>query len=103
MAFRLTVNGRAASVDVPADMPLLWVLRDVLNLKGTKSSPQWSVSVENGRWVPDRWVGFQGTRRITESYFSRSQTTSKVWSAPPLGSGGDFNTSRSPCRLTNRT
>lgn len=36
MAFRLTVNGRAATVDVPADMPLLWVLRDVLNLKGTK-------------------------------------------------------------------
>jgi len=36
MAFTLTVNGRAATVDVPADMPLLWVLRDVLNLKGTK-------------------------------------------------------------------
>ena len=36
MAFRLTVNGRAATVDVPADMPLLWVLRDILNLKGTK-------------------------------------------------------------------
>lgn len=36
MAFKLTVNGRATSVDVPADMPLLWVLRDVLNLKGTK-------------------------------------------------------------------
>jgi isoquinoline 1-oxidoreductase subunit alpha len=36
MVFKLTVNGRAATVDVPADMPLLWVLRDVLNLKGTK-------------------------------------------------------------------
>ncbi len=36
MAFTLTVNGRAATVDAPADMPLLWVLRDVLNLKGTK-------------------------------------------------------------------
>jgi isoquinoline 1-oxidoreductase subunit alpha len=36
MAFTLTVNGRAATVDVPADMPLLWVLRDVLNLKGAK-------------------------------------------------------------------
>ena len=36
MPYTLTVNGRAASVDVPADMPLLWVLRDVLNLKGTK-------------------------------------------------------------------
>jgi isoquinoline 1-oxidoreductase alpha subunit len=30
------VNGKAVSVDVPADMPLLWVLRDVLGLTGTK-------------------------------------------------------------------
>ena len=36
MPVKFTVNGRAASVDVPADMPLLWVLRDVLDLKGTK-------------------------------------------------------------------
>jgi isoquinoline 1-oxidoreductase subunit alpha len=34
--YRLTVNGRQQTVDVPADMPLLWVLRDTLNLKGTK-------------------------------------------------------------------
>jgi isoquinoline 1-oxidoreductase subunit alpha len=32
----LNVNGKSSTVDVPADMPLLWVLRDVLNLKGTK-------------------------------------------------------------------
>src|SRR5690349_15787154 len=36
MAFTFTVNGKSATVDVPADMPLLWVLRDVLDLKGTK-------------------------------------------------------------------
>lgn len=30
------VNGKTQTVDVPADMPLLWVLRDVLDLKGTK-------------------------------------------------------------------
>jgi isoquinoline 1-oxidoreductase alpha subunit len=36
MKFDLNVNGKAASVDVPQDMPLLWVLRDVLNLPGTK-------------------------------------------------------------------
>jgi isoquinoline 1-oxidoreductase alpha subunit len=30
------VNGTPAAVDVPGDMPLLWVLRDVLDLKGTK-------------------------------------------------------------------
>ena len=36
MPIKLTVNGRAESVDAPGDMPLLWVLRDLLNLKGTK-------------------------------------------------------------------
>src|SRR5262247_1322840 len=36
MPFKLTVNGRATTVNVPADMPLLWALRDVLDLKGTK-------------------------------------------------------------------
>jgi isoquinoline 1-oxidoreductase alpha subunit len=38
MTFKLMVNGQSASVDVPAEMPLLWVLRDVLNLRGTKYS-----------------------------------------------------------------
>lgn len=36
MPFKLTVNGKAVTVDVPADMPLLWVLREVLNMPGTK-------------------------------------------------------------------
>jgi isoquinoline 1-oxidoreductase alpha subunit len=30
------VNGHTSTVDVPGDMPLLWVLRDVLDLKGAK-------------------------------------------------------------------
>jgi isoquinoline 1-oxidoreductase alpha subunit len=33
---RLRVNGQLREVDVPGDMPLLWVLRDVLGLTGTK-------------------------------------------------------------------
>jgi isoquinoline 1-oxidoreductase alpha subunit len=33
---KLDVNGKQHEVDVPADMPLLWVLRDVLGLTGTK-------------------------------------------------------------------
>ncbi len=36
MPYTLTVNGNATTVDVPGDMPLLWVLRDVLRMKGTK-------------------------------------------------------------------
>ncbi len=36
MPFTLKVNGKSRTVDVPSDMPLLWVLRDVLDLKGAK-------------------------------------------------------------------
>ena len=32
----LKINGEQKSVDVPDDMPLLWVLRDVLGMTGTK-------------------------------------------------------------------
>jgi isoquinoline 1-oxidoreductase subunit alpha len=32
----LTVNGEVRAVDAPSDMPLLWVLRDILGLTGTK-------------------------------------------------------------------
>lgn len=34
--FTLSVNGRARVVDIDADAPLLWVLRDSLELTGTK-------------------------------------------------------------------
>jgi isoquinoline 1-oxidoreductase alpha subunit len=36
MPVTLKVNGKSRTVDVPSDMPLLWVLRDVLDLKGAK-------------------------------------------------------------------
>jgi isoquinoline 1-oxidoreductase alpha subunit len=36
MKISFTLNGQAKSVDVPADMPLLWILRDELDMKGTK-------------------------------------------------------------------
>ena len=36
MPLTFKVNGKSTTVDVPGDMPLLWVLRDVLDLKGTK-------------------------------------------------------------------
>jgi len=36
MAYTLTVNGVRRTVDAEGDMPLLWVLRDELDLKGTK-------------------------------------------------------------------
>ena len=36
MAFTIKVNGTSHSVDVDGDTPLLWVLRDVLGMTGTK-------------------------------------------------------------------
>jgi isoquinoline 1-oxidoreductase alpha subunit len=36
MAFSINVNGTTHSVDVDGDTPLLWVLRDVLGMTGTK-------------------------------------------------------------------
>ena len=36
MTQKLTVNGQTYEVDVPPDMPLLWVIRDTIGLTGTK-------------------------------------------------------------------
>ena len=36
MAYQLTINGKQREVDAPANMPLLWVLRQELGLVGTK-------------------------------------------------------------------
>jgi len=36
MSISFKLNGRSTTVDAPPEMPLLWVLRDVLDLKGTK-------------------------------------------------------------------
>lgn len=36
MSYTLNVNGKAETVDVDGSTPLLWVLRDVLDLKGSK-------------------------------------------------------------------
>jgi aerobic-type carbon monoxide dehydrogenase small subunit (CoxS/CutS family) len=36
MAVSLVVNGERHEVDVPSEMPLLWVIRDVIGLTGTK-------------------------------------------------------------------
>ena len=35
-AYEITVNGKKHTVEAPEDMPLLWVLRDVIKLTGTK-------------------------------------------------------------------
>jgi isoquinoline 1-oxidoreductase subunit alpha len=34
--FNLSINGQSYSVEAPEEMPLLWVIRDLIGLKGTK-------------------------------------------------------------------
>ena len=36
MAYTIKINGKPRTADVDADTPLLWVLRDALDMKGTK-------------------------------------------------------------------
>jgi isoquinoline 1-oxidoreductase subunit alpha len=36
MKYQLSINGQTKRVDAPPDMPLLWVIRDLLGLTGTK-------------------------------------------------------------------
>lgn len=36
MAYKMMINGKDQTVDATPEMPLLWALRDVLNMKGTK-------------------------------------------------------------------
>jgi len=36
MSYQITVNGKPRTVEAPPEMPLLWVLRDLLGLTGTK-------------------------------------------------------------------
>ena len=36
MAYTIKINGKSRTVDVDADTPLLWVIRDELDMKGTK-------------------------------------------------------------------
>ena len=34
--FKLLINGKSVTIEEPGDMPLLWVIRDILGLTGTK-------------------------------------------------------------------
>ena len=34
--YSISINGKMQTVNAPADMPLLWVIRDLLDMKGTK-------------------------------------------------------------------
>jgi isoquinoline 1-oxidoreductase alpha subunit len=52
----LNVNGELRTVDAAADMPLLWVLRDLIGLSGTSSA----AASPNAAPVPDYVGGMLG-------------------------------------------
>ena len=83
MKFKLKVNGQTREVDGPEDLPLLWVLRDGLDLKGTKfgcgigQCGACTVHVDGGRAPLLRHPGVQrrGTRRSPPSRGCRRDGT----------------------------
>ena len=48
-----TINGRAVTVDVDEDTPLLWVIRDVVGLTGTK----FGCGIGSAAPAPFMWAG----------------------------------------------
>jgi isoquinoline 1-oxidoreductase alpha subunit len=87
---QLTVNGESRSVEVPPDMPLLWVLRDVIGLTGTKFGcgiAQCGACTVHVDGKPTRScilpVGSIGTRRVTTieaiGHTPAGQKIQKAW------------------------
>ena len=68
----LNVNGKVHELDVPGDMPLLWALRDHLNLKGTSTA----AALENAaivRFMSTAKLCARARSPLTRSSARRSQ------------------------------
>src|SRR5882672_8195670 len=53
----LNINGKTVDADVPADTPLLWTLRDVLNMAGTKITTIEAIGEDTvGKAVQAAWI-----------------------------------------------
>ena len=48
MTIKFKVNGETVSLDVPSDTPLLWAVRDELDLKGTKFGCGIGIAIGSG-------------------------------------------------------
>jgi xanthine dehydrogenase iron-sulfur cluster and FAD-binding subunit A len=60
----LQINGNEHRLDIPEDMPLLWVLRDVVGLTGTKFG---CGIAQCGARSPGLACGYRGARFLTQA------------------------------------
>jgi isoquinoline 1-oxidoreductase subunit alpha len=93
--FTLLVNGQTHTVDAPAAMPLLWVLRDRLGLTGTKFGCGVGVCGSctvhlDGKAVRSCQIpaGEIGARRVTTIEGLRLETVKDAWLAEDVAQCG---------------
>ena len=89
---QLMIDGQPRAVDVPEDVPLLWVLRDLLGLTGTKFGCDSACTVHlDGEPVRSCMlpVGAVGSRAVTsiEDEIARSPTQLRIRAARHEGIG----------------
>ena len=85
MAFSIKVNGSTQSVDVDGDTPLLWVLRDVLGMTGTKFGC--GMALCGACTVHVDGVATRSCITPIESIGSSAITTIEAIGATPAGAG----------------
>lgn len=83
MAFTLKINGKTHSVDVDGDTPLLWALRDVLGMTGTKFGC--GMALCGACTVHVDGVATRSCITAVESIGSSAITTIEAVGATPIG------------------
>jgi isoquinoline 1-oxidoreductase alpha subunit len=85
MAYTINVNGRSYSVNVPGDTPLLWVLRDVLGLTGTKYGCGIEVCHACNVWIDGSAEKCckLAVKEVTQVKITTIEGLSARWSEPP--------------------
>ena len=83
MVFTIKVNGSAHSVDVDGDTPLLWVLRDVLGMTGTKFG--WGMALCGACTVHIDGIATRSCITPIDSVGTSQVTTIEAIGATPAG------------------
>jgi isoquinoline 1-oxidoreductase alpha subunit len=83
MSFKLNINGKPRTVDASDDTPLLWVLRDVLDMKGTKYGC--------GIGMCGACTVLMDGRAVRSCLTPASQATGKITTIEGLGENGKLH------------